>query len=81
MVIGLQIWKLHRGAESTPPPAVLDSKKPGLFRVKLRCECSVSATKNLVELSKLKGCEKRYMGVFLRPVNELALENFRRIGQ
>ena len=36
MVIGLQIRKLHRGAESAPPPpAVLDSKKPGLFRVKL----------------------------------------------
>ena len=33
MVIGLQIRKLHRGAESAPPPAVLDSKKPGLFRV------------------------------------------------
>ena len=35
MVIGFQIRKLHRGAESAPPPpAVLDSKKPGLFRVK-----------------------------------------------
>ena len=36
MVIGLQIGKLHRGAESArpPPPAVLDSKKLGLFRVK-----------------------------------------------
>ena len=35
MVIGLQIRKLHREAESTPPPpAVLDFKKPGLFRVK-----------------------------------------------
>ena len=33
IVIGLQIEKLHRGAES-PPPDVLDSKKPGLFRVK-----------------------------------------------
>ena len=33
MVIGLQIRKLHGGAESAPPPAVLDSKKPGLFRV------------------------------------------------
>ena len=33
MVIGFQIRKLHRGAESAPPPAVLDSKKPGLFRV------------------------------------------------
>ena len=37
MVIGLQRWKLHRGAgaESAPRPAVLDSKKPGLFRVKI----------------------------------------------
>ena len=35
MVIGFQIRKLHRGAESAPP-AVLDSKKPGLFRVKKR---------------------------------------------
>ena len=34
MVIGFQIRKLHRGAESAPP-AVLDSKKPGLFRVKV----------------------------------------------
>ena len=35
MVINLQIGKLHGGggAESIPP-AVLDSKKPGLFRVK-----------------------------------------------
>ena len=37
MVIGLQIRKLHRGAESAPPPAVLDSKKPGLFRVNDYC--------------------------------------------
>ena len=36
IVIGLQIGKLHRGAESAlPPPAVLDSKKPSLFRVQL----------------------------------------------
>ena len=36
MVIGLQIWKLHRGGGIRPlPPAVLDSKKPGLFRVKM----------------------------------------------
>ena len=36
MVIGLQIGKLHKGVESSPPPpAVLDSKKPGLFRVKM----------------------------------------------
>ena len=35
MVIGLQIWKLHRGAEFAPPLAVQDSKKPGLFRVKV----------------------------------------------
>ena len=34
MVIGLQIGKLHRGADSVPPPAVLDCKKLGLFRVK-----------------------------------------------
>ena len=35
MVIGLQIRKLHRGGGiRPPPPAVLDSKKPGLFRVK-----------------------------------------------
>ena len=34
MVIGLQIRKLQRGAESPPSLAVLDSKKPGLFRVK-----------------------------------------------
>ena len=35
MVIGCQIGKLHRGggAESAPR-AVLDSKNPGLFRVK-----------------------------------------------
>ena len=35
LVIGLQMRKLHGGggAESAPP-AVLDSKKPGLFRVK-----------------------------------------------
>ena len=39
MVIGLQIRKLHRGAESAPPPAVLDSKKPGLFRVKVFAPC------------------------------------------
>ena len=32
MVIGLQIRKLHRGW-NPPAPAVLDSKKPGLFRV------------------------------------------------
>ena len=32
MVIGLQIGKLHRGSG---PPAVLDSKKPGLLRVKV----------------------------------------------
>ena len=31
MVIGLQMVKLHRGAES----AILDSKKPGLLRVKV----------------------------------------------
>ena len=41
MVIGLQIRKLHRGAESAPP-AVLDSKKPGLFRVKLGKSCTLS---------------------------------------
>ena len=34
MVIGLQIGKLHRAGGIRPPPAVLDSKKPGLFRVK-----------------------------------------------
>ena len=32
MVIGLQIRKLHRRGD---PPTVLDSKKPGLFRVKV----------------------------------------------
>ena len=37
MVIGLQIRKLHRGTESAPPPAVPDSKKPGLFRVNIAC--------------------------------------------
>ena len=34
MVIGLQIRKLHRGGHNPPPLAVLDSKKPDLFRVK-----------------------------------------------
>ena len=34
MVIGLQIRKLHRGLGRNPP-AVLDSKKPCLFRVKV----------------------------------------------
>ena len=34
MVIGLQIEKLHRGMKS-PPPALPDSEKPGLFRVKV----------------------------------------------
>ena len=34
IVIGFQIGKLHRGAESAPP-ALPDSKKPGLFRVYL----------------------------------------------
>ena len=35
MVIGFQIRKLHRGGGiRPPPPAVLDSKRPGLFRVK-----------------------------------------------
>ena len=34
MVIGFQIRKLHRGGGIRPPPAVLDSKRPGLFRVK-----------------------------------------------
>ena len=33
MVIGLQIGKLHIGVESIPP-ALPDSEKPGLFRVK-----------------------------------------------
>ena len=37
MVIGLQIRKLHRGAESAPPPAVLDFKTPGLARVNDMC--------------------------------------------
>ena len=31
MVIGLQIGKLHRGAESAPPPPLPDIEKPGLF--------------------------------------------------
>ena len=35
MVIGLQIRKLHKGGGGENPPAVLDSKKPGLFRVKV----------------------------------------------
>ena len=35
MVIGLQIGKLHRGGGRTPP-ALPDSEKPGLFRVKLQ---------------------------------------------
>ena len=36
MVIGLQIRKLDGGGggRNLPPQAVLDSKKPGLFRVK-----------------------------------------------
>ena len=37
MVIGFQIRKLHRGGGIRPPPAVLDSKRPGLFRVKVQC--------------------------------------------
>ena len=35
MAIALLIGKLHRrGAEPTPTPALPDSEKPGLFRVK-----------------------------------------------
>ena len=41
MVIGFQIRKLHRGAESAPP-AVLDSKKPGLFRVNIRTNVKIN---------------------------------------
>ena len=47
MVIGFQIRKLHRGAESAPPPAVLDSKKPGLFRVKYTPKYSTSLKNNI----------------------------------
>ena len=37
MVIGLEIGKLHRGGGGRNPPSrdVLDSKEPGLFRVKI----------------------------------------------
>ena len=52
MVIGLQIGKLHGGGAEWGPPAVPDSKKPGLFRVKsgklslgnslLQCEANVT---------------------------------------
>ena len=39
MVIGFQIRKLHGGGGQNPAlPAVLDSKKPGLFRVKVNLE-------------------------------------------
>ena len=45
MVIGLQIGKLHRG-RNPPNPAVLDSEKPDLFRVKVPLPidscCSIS---------------------------------------
>ena len=34
MVIGLQIGKLQRGGGAESTPLHLDSKKPGLFRVK-----------------------------------------------
>ena len=37
MVIGLQIGKLHGGGGGIHPPALPDSEKPGLFRVKI-CE-------------------------------------------
>ena len=34
MVIGLQIRKFHRGAESAPSRAVLDSKSPASLRLR-----------------------------------------------
>ena len=47
MVIGLQIGKLHRegGGRNPPPRAVLDSKKSGLFRVKVVYSCWIFSTK------------------------------------
>ena len=51
MVIGFQIRKLHRGAESAPPPAVLDSKKPGLFRVNNEIMKEHKAEKRFIDLN------------------------------
>ena len=46
MVISLQIGKLHRGRNPPTPPAVVDSEKPNLFRVKVPLPidscCSIS---------------------------------------
>ena len=35
MIIGLQIGKLHGGADFAPPLVLPDSEKPGLFRVEV----------------------------------------------
>ena len=63
MVIGFQIRKLHRGAESAPPPAVLDSKKPGLFRVKIN---KLSTTDNILNG---KPCDILYTGYLNKDIS------------
>ena len=59
MVIGFQIRKLHRGGGGfRPPPAVLDSKKPGLFRVNQ----GHRTKKEWVDVESLKNLSRRQPG-------------------
>ena len=75
MVIGLQIRKLHRGAESAPPPAVLDSKKPGLFRVKKRYPHSLfTVTLGENQDTSFKGIDSFKKG-YLRGSPDLIINN------
>ena len=57
MVIGLQIRKLQGGQNPPPPPPALpDSKKPGLFRVKVPIQLftrSVNCRHSLEILNRL----------------------------